>query len=1030
MKKLIIFVILICAMMLQSIAQVRQVTGFVKDETGEGIPGASIVIEGTSIGTITDNVGKFALNVEGPQPVIVVSFIGYGTQRVVVGNLTMLEINLVSTVENLEEVVVVGYGIQQKVSVVGAISSISSEELREVATPNLANSLAGRVPGLIINHGEGRPGGDDPVISIRGAGTINDTSPLVLIDGMEGDLGRVNSNDIESFSVLKDASATAVYGVRGANGVILITTKRGIVGKSEVFVSGQYRMHKIINYPKFLGSYDYARLYNEASINMGQNPFYSEADLEHYRTGDSPYTHPDVNWLDATTKPYAPEKRFDVNLRGGTKSVKYFVAAEFLTQDGNYRQWENENKHSTNARYDRFNLRMNFDFKLTGTTDLGVNLNGRIQDTQNVFYGPVEGYGIWHAILLARPIDTALLNPDGSIAGSLLNDNNHYATLRRGSSYTEKDQGLTGLLNFSQKLDFVTKGLGFRFKTGISTTLDYTYRVIAQEPTYQYIPGTDTYLQILQGNLPRYSIASDGTANNPYLEAAFTYDRSFGKHHFTALALYNQDKRARNSNPWTAHRGFAGRATIDLFGKYLGEANVGYNGSTQFEKQERFAFLPAVSAGWIVSEEKFFKEKFSLINFFKIRGSYGLTGNDKIGNYQYLYLSVFQNDRAYRFGEAYTNYPALSEASLANENVTWEIAKKQNYGFDMQLLDGMFGLGFDYFIENRSNILATRNTITQVSGLQQSQLPPENFGKVNNKGLEIAASFRKTLGNFSVKVEGNFSRTKNTIIDIDEVKNDLDYKNRTGKPIGQNFGYTWSHQFYTFEELGYIWDESVEGGNKYVLPEGAVPSVPVPTTPVFPGDLKFVDRNNDGVIDNLDSGAIGYSDNPEFLYGLNYTIKYKSLSLNMFWQGAGRFNRSLHGLEGVEFYNNSNVHELHLDRWAFYDDPYTGELIDTRATAAYPRLIIGGNSEALKNSDFRTYRADYIRLKNVELSYDLPKSMLGGLKIKNAKVFLTGYNLLTFAKYKWTNPEGNSKGGSGSIYPITAYLGAGFNLGF
>lgn len=1029
MKKIIISTIIFCATLFQSYAQERLITGFVEDETAERITGASIVLEGTTIGTRSDINGNFSINVPGPKSVLFVSFIGYATQRIEVGNQISLKITLKSVVESLEEVVVVGYGSQKKVSVVGAISSVNSGELSSVAPANLSNALAGRVSGLTIKMGEGRPGGDDPMLTIRGASTINDISPLVLIDGMEGELSRINPNDIESFSVLKDASATAVYGIRGANGVILITTKRGFSGKPEITINGQYRLHKIINYPDFLGSYDYARLYNEASINMGNLPYYTENDLELYRSGASPYTHPDVDWFDATIRPFFPEQRYDISLRGGTELVRYFVAGEFLSQEGAYKQWD-ETENSTNAGYDRFNLRMNFDFRLTKTTELGVNLNGRIQNTRNILQGPIDGLGMWKEINTLPPNWTPLINPDGSISASDQDENNAYANLRRGSNIIEKNQNLNGLLTLYQKLDFLTKGLALRFKAGTNSTLDYEFRTLAAPATYKYNPSTDTYFQMQEAVLPNYRITNPGTANNTYIETSLTYDHKFGKHAVTGLALYNQDKRSRDSDPWTAHRGFAGRITYAFRDKYLAEVNLGYNGSTQFEEQERYAFLPAFSAGWVVSKENFFKALLPQINFFKIRGSYGMTGNDRIGNYQYLYLSVLESGRDYSFGESYIIHPTLREASLANEDVSWEIAKKQNYGFDMQLFDGTIGLVFDYFFEKRSNILALRNTVTQVSGLLRSQLPPENFGKVNNQGFEIQANFKKTFGNFTVTANGNFSKAKNTLIDFDEIKYDFDYKNRTGKSIGQYFGYTWTGEFYTFEELGYVWDETVEGENKYVLPVGATPSVPVPTTPVYPGDLKFVDRNNDGIIDNFDDGAIGKSNRPEFLYGLNYTLKFKNLSLSMFWQGAGGFSREFYQLDLIEFYNNSKVQELHLNRWAYYEDPYTGEFIDTRSTATYPRLIIGGSTETNKSSTFSIYKADYLRLKDIELSYDLPGSLLETLKIRNARLFLTASNVLIFTKVKWIDPEMPIPRTNQSIYPQTTFYGAGINIGF
>ena len=1031
MKKLIFLSMIACLAVFQALAQKTTFSGVVKDETGAGVPGANIVVEGTINGTITDMDGNFTLEADRSAKALLVSFIGYKAQRIEIGNQTSFNIKLEVSSTDLDEVVVVGFGAQKKVSVVGAISNITSEELATSATPNLSNSIAGRVSGVIVKLGDGRPGGDSPSINIRGIGTLNNSSPLVLIDGMEGDMARINPEDIESFSVLKDASATAVYGVRGANGVILITTKRGLVGKPEITINGQYRMHSIINYPKYLRAYDYARLYNEALINGGSPLRFNAEDLEHFRTGDSPYTHPDVDWFDAMVDPLFPEQRYDANLRGGTEKVKYFVSGEFVSQEGAYRQFKGMD-NSTNAGYKRFNLRMNYDFAVTKTTNLNLSLNGRIQDTRNNNSGnrtASSTKGLWDDIAWTAPVETPLLNPDGSIAASGNTYNLEYALLRTGGYERNKDNDLKASVRLDQKLDFITKGLSFRFMAGSNVSFSYRSNLEKHDATYIYNPVDNSYTVASQRQLPTYTVDEKRTHNNTYIESALSYDRTFGDHAVTALALYNQDKVSANSNPWSAHRGFAGRLTYAFRGKYLGEVNLGYNGSTQFETQQRYTLLPAYSAGWVVSEENFFKNTFPSITFLKLRGSYGTVGNDKIGDYDFLYLAVFESLKdadTYYFGDAYQQYKSIREASLANKDVSWEIAKKQNYGFDMEIKDGMFGFAFDYFLENRSNILAKRRTITQVFGLLEDQLPAENFGKVKNRGFEIEARFNKKIGDFNINLNGTFSRAKNTIVDIDEVKYDLDYKNQTGKSIGQYFGYTWSGEFYSYEELGYVWDETVEGANKYVLPEGAVPSVPLFTAGSDPGDLKFVDRNNDGSIDDYDIGAIGKTSLPDFVYGLNCSFKYKGIGLNMFWQGAGGFHTRLYGQYIQEFLNNSKVHEMHLGRWAFYEDPFTGELIDTRATATYPRLIIGGSPEMAQASHFTLVKGDYLRLKNLELTFDLPRPVIEPLKMKNVSLFLTMSNVLTFSKAKLMDPENPS---APSSYPQTRFYGAGIKIG-
>lgn len=1017
--------------------KLKKISGIVTDEKGEPIPGASIVVKGTTTGTITGFDGKFNFDIPLETKILSVSFVGFKTKDIQLENDNELKINLSEDVVGVDEVVVVGYGTQTKASVVGSISSIKAEDIKSIATSNLTNTIGGYVSGVITKMGEGKPGEDDAEIFIRGRATTNSTSPLVLVDGIESDFGRINPNDIESFSVLKDASATAVYGVRGANGVILITTKRGDSGKPKIEVNSQFRLHKVIKYPQLLSAYDYARLYNEAYLNAGNSSkFFTEEDLAAYRDHTDPYGHPDVNWFEALTKPYYMEHRHDISVKGGTQKVKYYVSGELVSQDGAYKQWKDQ-KYNSNSTYDRINLRMNFDFAATKTTDLTLNVSNRIENTNDVRSGTVgevsTRVGLWDEIMGISPINNPLENPDGSFGfySGVGRDLKPYAQLRAGGFQKGRSNFLQASFKVNQKLDFITKGLSFRFMGGMNTTSKYAYKLDENPAIWYYNAKDDSYTEISRPDLPTVSIGNDNINQLYHFESALSYDQTFNEvHKVTALLLYNQDRRIYGANAPINHLGAAGRITYAYNNKYLGEVNMGYNGSDQFQKGQRFAFLPAASVGWVASEENFFRESLPFIKYLKLRGSYGTAGNDKLGNFSYLYKSVYyrstnsMNDGYYFGSNSNTGVASIREGSLGNDRVTWEIAVKQNYGIDFNLFSKDLGFSIDYFREDRSNILTRRNTITQIFGVPGGSLPPENIGKVKNQGFEIESRYNKKINDWEIHFSGNVSYAKNTIVNIDEVKQVYDYMNRTGKSIGQHFGYQWTGEFYSYEDLGYVWDPSIEAANKYVLPEGAVPLVTVPLDKVSPGELKFVDRNNDGVIDSYDEGAIGKSATPDLIYGLNLGVSYKRFSFQMFWQGASGFSVDLGNTPLLtEFKNGGTAHDIHLGRWAYF--PEDG--IDTRESATYPRLMFDGAPQTQKRSTFKVFDCNYIRLKNVELSYTLPEDLVRSLKMGFARVYLVGSNLLTFDNIGFIDPESP---GSAAAYPQSLFVGMGLNIGF
>lgn len=1034
MKK-IIFTIILTFTTICVYAQNRTISGVVLDETNEPFVGASVIQENTTNGVITDTNGKFIIVIPKEDTNIVVNFIGYQTLVTKITSQTTLPITLklIEEEKKLEEVVVVGYGQQSKVSVVGAVSVVDNSDLK-IATPaNLTNAIAGRVTGAIVRMSDGNIGGGstqfsgdgtlaDAQIFIRGKATTNSASPLILVDGIESSFSSINPDDIEQMSVLKDASATAVYGVRGANGVILITTKRGTLGKPKVSAKAEYRIHKPLNFPDFLGAYEYAYLYNEASRNMGIPEKYTIQDLTHWKNGTDPYGHPDTNWKDLLVKDHFSEQQASFNINGGTELVKYFISGEYLGAGGPF-DGADLDTYSTNSSYKRYNLRGNFDFNLTKTTEIKIGLNGTIETKNDSSHGESSGtrYGgsFWWDIANLTVHEFPVINPDGTYnIGLPPSKSNVYGTLKSGGYRQREMNSFQTNIILNQKLDFILEGLSFRGMYGINfysgSLLEYTIK----PAFWSYFSDTDSYYLAESETTPKYVKSSISPLDKSQIEASISYDKIFDDTHKLGLmGVYIQTKTASAYNLPVNYQGLAARATYSLKNKYLAEFNMGYNGSDQFPKGNRFALLPAFSLGWIISEEAFIKDKIKFIDFLKLRGSYGTAGNDKIGSYRFLYDYKYLEGTT-RWG-AYTQYPGIyqlgetvqdlgkgiREGTLGNDNVTWEIAYKSNIGLDFTLFKQKLSGTIDLFHERREDILVVREDIPTQTGLLKSDLPAQNAGKVINKGYELSINYKDKLDQVHYSLGLNYSFARNKIDYIAEVEKKYDYQMQKGHPIGSFFGYTWTGKFYDYPDL-------------------EDPNIPKPNYGIVAGDLMFEDLNDDGVIDDYDKGVIGYPSIPEIVYGFNIGIQYKNIYANIFFQGASNVNSSYGNILMSEF--APNVQEIHKGRWVY--DPARG--LDTRAAATYPSLNVNGGSQATRElSTFKLVDSKYLRLKTIEIGYDFPKSTLSSLRLSGLRVYINGANLLTFNDYKPIDPEYYS-GSSGAYFPQTKYYSVGLNLSF
>ena len=1010
-------VIACCFILMPVYAQQINITGTIKDESNLEMIGVNVVVKGTtSRVTVSDVEGNFTISVNKGE-ILVFSYIGYKTLEVPVNGKSIVNVQMEPTVSELDEVVVIGYGTQAKASVVGAISSIKADDLKQSASANLSNAIAGRISGVMTKMVSGRPGADDSKIYVRGLATMNDATPLVLVDGIERGFDQIDPEDIESFSVMKDASATAVYGVRGANGVILVTTKRGMKNKPVVSLNTSVAVQKPIRLAKPLDAYNFALLKNEAIRNDGGNlnsyDYSTEEDLQHYLLGDSPFTHPDNDLLEMFLRKYTPQAQVNLNVRGGTDFVKYFISASYLYQDGIYKQYEN-NGYSTNANYKRVNLRSNLDFTVTKTTQVSVDLSTSLRSRHNIGMknrlsydsGP-ESNNLFE-LLMRQPANfMTLKNPDGTYgAGSMdpvgTGMRNPLQIIERGGYYHVNNDVLEGNLKLNQKLDFVTKGLSFKAMAGI-TSFSSSNQTLTECPyTVRYTKFNEYDASIkTEEVLPTLNSQTLNDYQRVYMEASFNYNRDFGPHNVTALALYNQTQYFGKAAPPSGYLGFVGRLTYGYKRKYLGEINLGYNGSNQFAKGHRYALFPAISAGWVISEEKFWKDNIRFIDFFKIRGSYGEVGNDKLGGQSYLYQHVYNPGNAnfgnYNFGTTPQGLNGYTEGRLGNELVTWERAAKSNIGFDIRLLKGSLTISADYFRENRRDILLTNQSLPNVLGIG---LPPENIGKVRNQGGEVEIGYTNRYRKFNYYVKGNVSYARNKVIFKGESAQLYDWMAETGQSLGQHFGLVCLGMFKSQEEIE---ASPKQFGNVQI------------------GDLKYKDLNNDQVIDGYDECPIGYSNVPRIQFGLSAGFDWNGFDFSMLWQGAAQFSAYFAYGAVWEFMDGGNVQEMHLNRFN-PEDPSSWD------TATYPRLHNGNFPNNHRKSDFWLKKGDYLRLKNLELGYTLPKNALKKVGITRLRVFLSGTNLLTFDYVKNFDPETEQE--RGYNYPQMSQYTLGFNFQF
>ncbi|MBR2064337.1 MAG: TonB-dependent receptor [Bacteroidales bacterium] len=1030
-----------------SFAQNLRVQGRVLDELGEGLIGAGVVIQGTTQGTVTDLDGNYVLSVpEGAT--LEFSCVGYVTQQVQVTG-QRLDVTMVPDSRLIDESVVIAYGQQNKVTITGAVTAVGGETLMKSPVANVANALQGNLPGVSAVQPSGMPGADEPVIRIRGVGSLNSAEPLVLVDGVERPFSQLDPNEIESISVLKDASATAVFGVRGANGVILVTTKRGEVGKASVTASASAAMQTIAKFIDFTDSYQYGQMWNYTAITdalpMSQWPGsvniadytpyadngirFSQEVMEHFRLGDMPQTFPSMDWIDYIMKDAAWQEQANVNVTGGTEKVRYFVSAGILNQNSLFKTFSN-NKNET-FDYQRLNYRANLDIDVSKYSQLSITLGGRMQGRTTM--GGGEGF-LFRYLQGATPYAGAGIDENGR---HIVSDPNIVGPFDRSALSNYYNLGYvdesTNVLNFDlqYKLDlsFLTKGLDFKVKGSYNS--EYTARKNRQNG---YGTGV-TYVATLVGGkevlrkenvtwpIP-YSEAKWGN-RNWYAEASLNYARRFGKHNVGGLLLYNQSK---TYYPWDSDNslyqsipkgyvGLVGRVTYDYDTKYLLDFNIGYNGSENFAPGKRYGLFPSVSLGWIPSQEKWWEPVKNTISYLKFRASYGLVGNDSTNGARFLYLpgawqfytgsmTVNPQDRGTNFGTNGNWLQAVKELTAGNPNVTWETATKINLGVDAGFFQDKLHAYVDVFWEDRKDILVSNaSTLSAVTSLPSSYV---NEGRVKNHGVEVTLNWEQKIGDFRYSISPNFAFARNKVIEMLEVPPMYEYLSRTGLPVGQRFGYD-LFEFY-------------QPGTEERYKEVYGTEMPNQNIELKYGDAVYVDLNGDGIVDQNDQKPLGYTDNPEITYSVNFNFQWKGLDFTMLWIGADHVSRQLNGYFRDQF---GSTNTSALTQWVA-DNSWTEDNPD----AILPRISFTNRVHNNRDSQAWVINSKYVRLKNVELGYTITPKKKDAF-FNYIRVYASGNNLLTFADFKGNDPEAPGSGlDYGVRYPMTRLfnIGAQFNF--
>lgn len=987
--------------------QARNITGTVRDSDGETIPGVSIVVKGTTTGTVTDVEGKYSLSVPGENVTLVFSSIGYVTQEIAVTGKSQIDITLQEDVKNLEEVVVVGYGTQKKATLTGAVTSVAPENIKSSAAVNLSNSLAGLLPGLTVLNRSGEPGADNATIFIRGNNTTGSNTPLVVVDGVQDPPGwqRINPNDIEAISVLKDASA-AIYGSRAANGVILITTKRGKIGKPTISYSFNQGINQPTRLPELAGSPLFAEYVNEMLVKDGQAPRYTEAEIQLFRDGTDP-NYPNTNWYKQVLKDYSLQSMHNLSLRGGNEAVRYSLSGSYANQNSIFKRGIHE--------FDGYTVRTNIDAKVTENINVNVDLNLGLDDRTQP--GTENPWG-WLMAIPTMPV----FYPNGFPSAGIEQGLNPAVMVTEASgNHNTKSKRLIANIGFDAKLPWV-KGLGVTgyFVASNEDVLDKRWRT--PWTVYNYDKVNDQYIPLRGGRItaPELTQSTDSDAST-FFNVRLKYENQFDDHYINTFIgaeqtrgtstfysafrrnylspilseLFAGDPATQQNNgnsSQSARQSLLGRVSYNFKEKYMVDFNARYDGSHVFAEEKRFGFFPGVSVAWVISEE-FLKDQ-QFVNDLKLRASMGKMGNDRIDPYQFM-AAYNLGLQGYHFGLPTTSQLGIIPGVTPNPDVTWEVATTQNVGLDGLFWNGGLGFSVDVFKQRRENILTKRDLeIPFYTGLQ---LPDENIGIVENKGIELALSHTRSVARvsgLSYAVAGNIAFARNNVVDISEAQDVPEYQKAEGRILGAGLYYEALGIFRTQDE--------------------------VDSNPVFPGTkvghLQYRDVNGDGIIDSGDMIRMDKSNIPQITFGFNTSVNYKGFSLFANFAGQAKAWQYYH--------QNARIAVNGLKD--LIENRYTPGSMDSKYPII-PDLETKTQPSGLQ-STFWLQDASFVRLKTLQLAYTLPQSFVSKINFSSARIYLNGNNLFTISEIKWFDPEGDNE--RGGFYPQSKIFNLGVDISF
>ena len=1036
MKNFLFICMLLLGLSTSALAQESiVVTGVVTDTNKEPMIGVNVSISNIpGLGAITDLNGKYSIKMP-PYHKLVFTYIGFEKVEVLVKeqrtvNVTMKE----ASAREIDEVVITGTGAQKKLTVTGAITNVDVDVLKANPSGSMANALAGNVPGILAMQTSGKPGSVSE-FWIRGISTFGaSNSALVLVDGFERSLDEINVEDVESFSVLKDASATAIYGSKGANGVVLITTKHGKAGKINISAKAETFYNMLTQVPDFVDGYTYASMANEAKITRNLEPLYKADELEIFRLGLDPDLYPNVNWIDELLRKGSWSTRATLSMNGGGNTARYYVSGSYLDQQGMYKVDKALKDYNTNANFRRWNYRMNVDIDIIKSTLLKVGVSGSLQKAND---SGVGSDAIWTALMGYNAIMVPKLYSNGYVP-AYGNDNGDrfnpwvQATM---TGYRENwKNNIQTNVTLEQKLDFITKGLRFVGRFGYDTeNNNWINRRKWPEQwkakRFRATDGTLDYDRVAEERKMFQESGSDGLRNE-FFEAELHYSRGFKHHHLGGTLKYNQSSKIKTvglgddlkQGIARRNQGLAGRFTYNWNYRYFIDFNFGYTGSENFAAGHRFGFFPAISGAWNIAEESLIKKHLKWMNMFKIRYSYGKVGNDNLGNTRFPYLYDIEtmtkkdgdktvDTGGYNFGD-YTfdrYYGGMRYSSLSSPNVTWEIATKHDLGIDFSFFNDKLSGSVDYFNEKREGIYMLREYLPGIVGLESN--PSANVGKVTSEGFDGHFTFRQKLGAVGLTIRSNITYSKNEIVDRDEENNYYWYKMQKGHRVNQARGLISLGLFKDYDDIR---NSPVQDFDGYK---------------VMPGDIKYKDVNGDGKIDGNDQVAIGATTKPNLIYGFGIAANWKGLDVNLHFQGAGKSTyfidgSTVHMFKLGDGWGNVLSEMANSNRWISAD--ISGDPATENPNAEYPRLSYGPNSNNYQQSTYWLRNGSYLRLKTVEVGYTLPTQLVNKVHFNTVRIFFVGTNLLTWSAFKLWDPEMGST--DGKRYPLSKNLSLGISV--